>query len=222
MTFTSNQNYTVAPHLSEYNLPFPTFRANNPKYTHFVGGGLIFSRSATETEDKNEKDDNPRVLLLQRSLEDSYPGAWEGPGGSCEDSDETLLAGVAREIFEETGLHVSHFVELIAKDEWVKLKPSFVIVAAKYTFLVEVHEAVFPFGEGQDGVPADKLDDGSVVPGLNRRWEGMVKLDPAEHQAFEWAGEEEVRREGGKFKSFAQQGKTILEGFRILKGEVGE
>ncbi|KAL5338264.1 NUDIX hydrolase domain-like protein [Aspergillus crustosus] len=233
MTVTSNQTFTVAPHLQEYNLPFATFRANNPKYTHFIGGGLIFSRGASTPQNQTKKDneitngkedgekESLRILLIQRALDDSFPGEWEGPGGLCEESDETLLAGVSREVFEETGLHVSHFVELVGKDEWVRVKPASVISAVKFTFLVEVHEAV-PVSESSDGdgVPADRLDDGGVVPGLKKRWEELVKLDPAEHQAFEWVGEEEIGREGGRIQPNGRQESTILEGFRILKGGV--
>ncbi|KAL4886698.1 NUDIX hydrolase domain-like protein [Aspergillus karnatakaensis] len=233
---TFQPTYTVAPHLTSYNLPFPTFRASNPQYTHYVGGGLIFSRSpnldengAPDTVPTGDREkSNLRILLLQRALTDSYPGAWEGPGGSCEDSDATLLSGVAREVYEETGLNVSHFVDLVAKHEWTRVKPDEVIRAVKFTFLVEVHEArdalVSVSGDsgsldGDEGLPAARVGDGSVT-GLARRWEEMVRLDPAEHQAFEWVGEEEILGEGGeegKFRSFAQQGKAILEGFRILK-----
>ncbi|KAL4928643.1 FAD binding domain-containing protein [Aspergillus undulatus] len=232
-------NYTVAPHLQHFAVPFPTFRAANPQYTCYVGGGLIFSRTASATDqDQNHKErggkgDPPlRILLLQRSYEDSYGGQWEGPGGSCDPEDETLLDGVAREILEESGLHVSRFVELAGKDEWVRQRPGQIIVAAKFTFIVEVHEAkaaVPGLGvqeeEKEDGLPAAKLDDGTVVPALERRWEDLVKLDPAEHRAFEWVTEEEVKEaendSSGKFKSFANQGRTMLEGFRILREASG-
>ncbi|KAL3455834.1 NUDIX hydrolase domain-like protein [Aspergillus heterothallicus] len=228
-------NYTVAPHLEEFNLPFPAFRATKPQYTHFIGGGLIFSRSPNlpRGRDRPLEDDNTlRVLLLQRALHDAYPGAWEGPGGSCEDEDETLLYGVAREVFEESGLRVSRFVELVATDEWVKLKPDRVIQAKKYTFLVEIEEgvpAVPVNGDAEnveEGIPADKLRDGTIDSGLARRWEDLVKLDPEEHRDFEWATEEEVRvgveTGNGRYKSFAKHGPHIMEGFRIMRGLAAE
>lgn len=227
----SQFNYTVAPHLEEFAVPFPTFRAANPNYAHFVGGGLIFSRTAV-TEDQEikngtegEKKPQPfRLLLLQRAFEDSYGGHWEGPGGSCDPEDETLLDGAAREIFEEAGLRVSRFVELVGKDEWVKVRSDRVDIVAKYTFLVEVHEAK-PAVSGDDndnhGLPADKLDDVTVAPGLERGWEYRIKLDPAEHRAFEWVTEEEVKQgeedSSGKFKSFASQGRTMLDAFQMLR-----
>ncbi|KAL4746518.1 hypothetical protein BDW72DRAFT_207266 [Aspergillus terricola var. indicus] len=233
----SKFNYTVAPHLEHFAVPFPEFRAANPQYTHFVGGGLIFSRTATKNiHEGTEMEERPLcVLLLQRSFEDSYGGQWEGPGGSCDPEDESILDGVAREVFEESGLHVSRFVELVAKTEWVKQRPDLVELAAKFTFIVEVHEAKAVTsaskGTGQDaGLPADKVNDGTVSQSLGRRWEEMVKLDPAEHRDFEWVTEKEVREaeDGtGRFKSFANMGKTLLEAFRMLReremsGEVGD
>lgn len=225
----SQFNYTVAPHLEEFAVPFPTFRAANPKYAHFVGGGLIFSRTAVpgDRRIKNgiEGEKQPfRLLLLQRAFEDSYGGHWEGPGGSCDPEDETLLDGVAREIFEEAGLHVSRFVELVAKDEWAKLRPDRVDIVVKYTFLVEVHEAkpvISGDGHDESRLPANKLYNGTVIPGLETSWEHRIKLDPAEHRAFEWVTEEEIRQgeedDSGKFKSFASQGKTMLDAFQMLR-----
>ncbi|KAL4782139.1 NUDIX hydrolase domain-like protein [Aspergillus varians] len=233
-------NYTVAPHLEEFTVSFATFRAARPKYVHYVGGALIFSRIATcpeygrngtgkESEGQTQGQQRPlRILLLQRAFEDSYGGQWEGPGGSCDPEDETILDGVAREVLEESGLHVSRFVELAGKHEWVKLRPDRVELAVKYTFIVEVHEArpAVP-GDGQDenGLPTDKLEKGTVVPGLGRRWEEKVKLAPAEHRAFEWVTEEEVREgdenESGKYKSFGNQGKTILDAFQMFRERPG-
>ncbi|KAL4918329.1 NUDIX hydrolase domain-like protein [Aspergillus aurantiobrunneus] len=224
-------NYTVAPHLKEFTVPFPTFRAARPEYAHYVGGGLIFSRTATGSEAQNDKDgidgqaQQPlRLLLLQRSFEDSYGGHWEGPGGSCDPEDVTVLDGVAREVLEESGLHVSRFIELAGADEWVKLRSDRVDVVVKYTFIVEVHEAkaVVSGAERDDsGIPAAKREDGTVVSGLQKRWEDKVKLDPAEHRAFDWVTEEEVRISGedtsGRFKSFANQEKTMLDAFRMLR-----
>jgi 8-oxo-dGTP diphosphatase len=44
-----------------------------------------------------------RVLLLRRAAWDSYPGAWELPGGKVDAGEAPELA-LVRELFEETGL----------------------------------------------------------------------------------------------------------------------
>jgi 8-oxo-dGTP pyrophosphatase MutT (NUDIX family) len=44
-----------------------------------------------------------RVLLVRRAVWDTMPGAWELPGGKV-DPDESVEAGLARELFEETRL----------------------------------------------------------------------------------------------------------------------
>lgn len=54
--------------------------------------------------------DHGRVLLVQRGREPSK-GKWSLPGGALE-LGETLTEGVAREVYEETGLNVEP-VELI-------------------------------------------------------------------------------------------------------------
>lgn len=210
----TESNYTVAPHLAHFAVPFPTFRAANPEFKYFIGGGLIFSRTAKNKNQDSKNDQEPkgelRMLLLQRSFEDSFGGAWEGPGGSCDPEDKTLLDGVAREVLEESGLHVSRFVDLASRDEWVKRGPGSVAMAVKHTFIVEVHEASDSKGsqssEGQDG--------------LQRSWEDMVKLDPAEHRAFEWVTEEEIRESigdlPGRLKSFRNGEKAMLEAFQML------
>lgn len=46
-----------------------------------------------------------RVLLLQRRLDDTFPGMWELPSGKLEPR-EPPRRGLKREVKEETGLHV--------------------------------------------------------------------------------------------------------------------
>lgn len=51
-------------------------------------------------------DDNNNVLVLTRSGVDSVrPGGFDFPGGTI-DQGEDILQGAAREILEETGLHI--------------------------------------------------------------------------------------------------------------------
>ncbi|WP_188298136.1 NUDIX hydrolase [Streptomyces sp. CBMA156] len=49
------------------------------------------------------RDRSGRVLLIRRTDHDDLPGSWEYPGGD-RTNDETVEAGAARELAEETGL----------------------------------------------------------------------------------------------------------------------
>ena len=54
-------------------------------------------------------DDKNRVLLLKRSnYTEKFSGQWDLPGGHLK-SNESLSAGLEREVSEETGLTVSNF-----------------------------------------------------------------------------------------------------------------
>tara|TARA_R110002126_G_scaffold281470_1_gene429269 strand:- start:1051 stop:1449 length:399 start_codon:yes stop_codon:yes gene_type:complete len=54
-------------------------------------------------------DDKNRVLLLKRSnYTEKFSGQWDLPGGHLK-SNESLSAGLEREVSEETGLTVSDF-----------------------------------------------------------------------------------------------------------------
>ncbi|KAJ5102419.1 hypothetical protein NUU61_004641 [Penicillium alfredii] len=165
-------SYTVAPHLEYFNTPLASFTAARPEFESFGVGAYIFSHDGASPL---------RILLLQRSLTDSMGGFWEGPGGAYEPGvDETLLDGVVREVLEETGLHVSRIVELVAVDGWTHQRRNGAhICIAKYSFIVEVHEVTrsSPQGEPQSVTWGD-------IP---------VRLEASEHQAFEWATEADVR-----------------------------
>ncbi|PLB46454.1 hypothetical protein P170DRAFT_511224 [Aspergillus steynii IBT 23096] len=210
---TPQHPFTYSPHLHQYALPLSTFAAQNPQHTHFVVGGHIFtstySRSSTTPSNPEAPAPKTRVLLLRRSKHDSYPGFWEGPGGLCEPTDSSILSGAAREVYEESGLRVTHFQDLIGVHEWTRVKSEGVVRAAKFTFLALVEEA--KDGEG---------------------WEGRVRLEPDEHEEFVWATEGEVREglndqgegaDGGRrLKFVGDQGPTLLRGFRLFEGRGDE
>ncbi|KAE8152768.1 NUDIX hydrolase domain-like protein [Aspergillus avenaceus] len=199
----SEKQFTVPPHLEQYTAPLAVFRAANPQYTHFVVGGLVFSNPTPTTDNPSPES---KVLLLRRALTDSLPGYWEGPGGGCEETDDSIVDAVVREVREESGLHVSRVVDLVGIEEWVKLKPDQVVKAVKFHFLVEVWEAqgFIPGGEGQ------------VV----ERWEDGVLLTPEEHDAFVWEGVDEVRAslEGkGKYMVLEDEGRNLVKAFELVR-----
>lgn len=189
----------IPSHLKPFSDTLPIFSTTKPGFTDFVVGGLIFSTSNT-TPSNEENSKTRRILLLQRSHSDSYGGYWEGPGGGLDPAvDGTILEGAAREVREESGLHVARFIDLVSVDEWSRVKGDVLHVVAKFTFLVEVHEAVSS-GSG--------------------RWEDGVRLEETEHQAFAWATEEEVR-EGiqgrGPYRFVGDQGGNLLKAFELVK-----
>jgi 8-oxo-dGTP pyrophosphatase MutT (NUDIX family) len=117
----------------------------------------------------------------------------EIPGGACDLDDDTILHGLARELWEETGLLLSDVRHQVrcgreGPDGAVFFTRRGLRVC-KFTFEVEVA----------------KCED--------------VKLDPNEHQGSLWASEEEVKakRVGDLDLKFTtkQQEETILEGFRV-------
>jgi 8-oxo-dGTP pyrophosphatase MutT (NUDIX family) len=208
-------SYTVAPHLSaEYDVPFADFALAHPKYRFFVIAGFVFthrshnqhlpdsaSDSATmkhiSSAMSGETKTSHLMLIIQRALDDSFGGYWDFPGGSLEPEDQTLLDGVAREVFEETGLHVSHIRDLVRVDEWVERKS--LGVAGKWSFVVDVHEAADTVG-----------------------WEEKVRLDPREHMRWLWVSEEEIeesarlhKKEGAPYAFVGVQGTTAWEAFKV-------
>lgn len=213
-TSTMPDTYTVAPHLAYFDIPLSHFAASRPEFESFGVGGYIISKSRPTPACPGL----PRVLLLQRALTDAMPGSWEGPGGACEpDTDKTILDGVAREVLEETGLHVSRVVELVGVDGWQHTRRNGTrFRIAKYSFLVEIHEATrqLPYGSLQS-LPCEEFP---------------VRLEDTEHQAFEWATEGKVRQSHqtsqGKYTlalpPSGHQGANILRAFDLFRGMVGE
>lgn len=204
--------YTIASHLEYCNVPIAQFAAVRPEFESFGVGGYIFAQDADRPSETGSP--SPRLLLLQRALTDSMPGCWEGPGGASEpEQDGTLLDGVAREVLEETGLHVSRIVELVAVDSWTHTsrKTGKKSRMAKYSFIVQVHEGVRQSPDGSQ----------QVVPGE----EIPVRLEASEHQAFDWATEDDVRHSvqtgEGKYKfplpSIGHQAPNVVRCFELFR-----
>ncbi|EFR02818.1 hypothetical protein MGYG_09100 [Nannizzia gypsea CBS 118893] len=193
------RTFKVDQQLDEFDIPIIDFFASKPNHTAFIVGAFIFSpaREPTTTVTDNEARRPPRALLLRRAITDSLGGLWEGPGGSCDDTDATVLDSVAREVYEETGLHVSRIRDLVAVDQWDRVKGGEHTKAIKFTFWVDVHEA------------RDAPD-----------WENQIKLAPSEHEQYRWVTEADVARylagqeEAIKF-TFPVAAKNYLEAFAV-------
>lgn len=202
--------FTFDPCLVKFDVPLENYLACLQKTTTtplygLATGAVVFSKHHPHASEL-------RVLLVQRSPTDSMPLKWEIPGGAV-DAGETILAGAAREVREETGLAVTRITGLVVHDEaggqGEGIDAGYLIRTTrgkripKYTFLVEVEDS------------------------------GCVRLDPEEHQDYVWATEEECRAkravrvvgvEGGDvvefdFTSGAQE-EAILNGFALRKHEM--
>jgi len=177
-------NFVSHPSAQPFTVPGKAYKPKNAedswKYKLFATGAIVFESSTPE-----------RVLLIQRAAHDSMPGKWETPGGGCDDSDPSILHGVARELWEEAGLIASKIGPPIGDGYFFFTRSQRLV--CKFNFLVE----------------AQRSEDGSL----------NVKLDPEEHQNYVWATEEEVKaKKVGDIElrfTVEDQEKIILEAFKV-------
>jgi 8-oxo-dGTP pyrophosphatase MutT (NUDIX family) len=158
------------------------------EYQYLATGALVFDDSDSSA---------PRILLIQRSASDSMPGRWEIPGGGVDEEDESILHGVARELWEEAGLTAVSIGPLVGNPHFFESRSGKRI--GKFNFMVEARSA-----------------QGAMD----------VKLDPEEHQRFVWASEEEARaRKVGDLElefTTADLEALVLEGFRTRREAKGK
>ena len=133
------------------------------------------------------------VLLVQRAANDGrMAGLWEVPGGGCEDTDPTLLHSTAREVFEESSLHLTGVTDMLGE---YRFKTRSGRRCLKLNFLIQVQELRVPVAV--DGIP--------------------VEVDPAEHQAFAWVPEAQLPSDQHPITS-EEQLLAIQQGFKIYDG----
>lgn len=157
-------DFTLDPSLSGYNILIHDYLSKlnetaTPKLEGLATGAVIFSNH-------HPADQPSRVLLVQRASHDSMPNRWEIPGGAV-DKNETVVGGLAREVWEESGLEVRRFIACVGAGEGLEAGAVFTTTRGRFvfklTFVVEVKDS------------------------------SAVKLDPEEHQDYVWATEEECR-----------------------------
>ena len=170
----------IPPQLRHYAVSPTQFYKTHPDCERLVVGAFIF-RHVPEAK--------PAILLVQRASTESFPNAWEVPGGSAEDFDPTILHSIAREVFEETGLHLTRVVREVGKGlrfvtRFKCLKLSFEIEVSEIK-QVSAKEASLHKSHSQMG--SSKAEDEYEVP---------VTLDPAEHQRYAWVAEEDIKNPG--------------------------
>jgi len=175
--YVSTATFTLPPNLASFTAPLKDFQNSYDSTARLTIGAFIFSHglpvvpvSDTGAGEKPEEPpaSEPRLLLLYRASADVYGDLWDFPGGSVEESDETVIEAVKREVMEETGLHVSEIVEYVGMHTWIDSRPDGDEKWAKFSFTVRVAE------ESEPGYP-------------------QIKLAESEHQAFRWATEEDIK-----------------------------
>ena len=207
----------IPPNLRSLTISLSSFLAKNTQHDRLVCSAFIFTPAPSQRHRNfyaNEATTPPRLLLLRRSSTDTaFPNLWETPGGSVDKDDPTILHGLAREVFEETGLRLARFVRLVGEPiKWTTTEGDETVDTSKeikwmkLSFEIEVAE----IGELKIGV--DEYGDERYL---------HVDLDPQEHQDHAWVAEKEVRAfyeegVGRQIVSKEQAGK-MLEAFWLRR-----
>ncbi|KAI1172959.1 NUDIX hydrolase domain-like protein [Nemania sp. FL0916] len=118
------QSFTWDPSVVEFILPLTDYLKTNSSIQGVCVGAFVF-------------DDRGRLLVVQRAPHDSYPLRWEVPGGTIDKEDESILHGLVRELWEETGLRTRHVPEKVGRGyTFLTRRPACV---CKYSFVVDVY-----------------------------------------------------------------------------------
>ncbi|MCJ1238674.1 hypothetical protein MMC14_006665 [Varicellaria rhodocarpa] len=204
----------IPAELSHLIIPPQQFLQMNSEIDNLAVGAFIFSPSATTPS-------TTRLLLIQRAAtERAFPHCWEVPGGGAEYTDPTVLHSVAREVFEETGLHLTKLVRRIGNgikfetrkhvDRWLKL--SFEIEVAELKGYYPAHSVLVNEADSEQEGEKQRIasEESAIHPSIS------ICLDPTEHQDFRWVTEEEVRNSENRLQLVSDDQKgVILEAFRL-------
>lgn len=128
-------NFIFPPALSPFNAPKEDYliKLNEDAPTNLgdlAAGAIVFSSHHADRQD--------RVLLVQRASHDSMPNRWEIPGGAVDDG-ETILAGLAREVWEESGLKVKRLEAVVWEGDVFRTRSGKHV--CKFTFVVEAENS---------------------------------------------------------------------------------
>ena len=178
--------FSAHPSTSPFTVSQEKYLSQHPdeRFQYIATAALVFD---------TRKGVDPRILLLQRSTQDSMPNRWEVPGGACDDEDESILHGLARELWEEAGLRATYIEPPLGEPHFFTSRSGKRI--CKFVFVVQVEQ-------GTEG----RLD---------------VKLDPEEHRQFVWASQDEVKAKkvGDVELEFTTQDleNTLLQSFGYIE-----
>lgn len=204
--------------LQAFTVPLGSFLEKNTQYDRLVCSAFVFAPATCRRHDTHRSSKAttpPRLLLLRRSSTDTaFPSLWEVPGGSIDKDDPSILHGLAREVFEETGLRLTRFVRLVGEAiKWTTAEVEGIanksndIKWLKFSFEIEVAEV--------RGASETDQDVEKYLRSL------PVDLDPLEHQGYAWVTEKEVRafyEEGLRMAIVSkEQAGKMLEAFESRK-----
>jgi 8-oxo-dGTP pyrophosphatase MutT (NUDIX family) len=205
-------NFTYDPSLAPFAITPMEFLAAHPELSGIATGALVFAPGPGD----NRLGD--RLLLVQRAAHDSMPNCWEIPGGAVDDDDPSVLHGVARELWEESGLLVRHVVRQVGSGYGFFTRNNRKIFKLNFEVEVEVAgEAEAESkgegeGEGDKPAPAEGQTQAETSTGtgtgtgagavrnLDPNSEGAVAglvptvtIDLNEHQRFLWVTAVNIR-----------------------------
>ncbi|ATY61731.1 NUDIX domain [Cordyceps militaris] len=210
-------DYSFDASLAAFNISKAAFLAAHPHIARIMAAAMVFRPSSP-----------PRTLLLCRAATDTYPLKWEVPGGSVDAADATILDGVARELFEESGLTATRLAAPILMSPEEPLPEP---VRAGLGIQPQ-HETL-----GHEGLTVTFVESRNLWAKLTAlvtvRADDEVRLTPEEHGEAAWVSEDEVRRavlppkeegEGERKLDFVSDGvrRSILDGFRVYAESVAK
>ena len=203
-------DFHIPNSLIDLNVPLSTFLSQHSTYTHLLVSTLVFSSPTpshiVSTSHSTTSSTSPQILLIQRAAtERGFPNKWELPGGSAELTDSTILRAAARELFEETGLHVKSFVRQDGKmmtihirhEKWARL--CFEVEVEEIHLLAQSHQHGVEETHDQDleaAASAPKNDSGAMSGSNSDKIKAAtdiapleipITLNPSEHQAYAFA-----------------------------------
>ncbi|KAI1206587.1 NUDIX hydrolase domain-like protein [Annulohypoxylon truncatum] len=115
--------FSFSPSSANFNLSMREYLITHREFNGIAVGAFVFNPEG-------------KLLLVQRAAHDSMPSLWEIPGGACDYEDESLLHGVARELWEESGLRANFIGPLIGEGRVFFVRGSRTM--CKYSFMTEV------------------------------------------------------------------------------------
>ncbi|KAI2642488.1 NUDIX hydrolase domain-like protein [Xylaria nigripes] len=111
------------PSIANFQVPLGALLETTPSVNGICVGAFVF-------------DDDNRLLIIQRAAHDSHPLLWEIPGGSIDSKDETILHGLVRELWEETGMRPRLVRALVGQGYTFSTRRAFRV--CKFSFFVDV------------------------------------------------------------------------------------